>query len=268
VAQRTVELGASLERLQESYDRLRELERLRDNLIHMIVHDLRTPLTAVKGFMELLELTSGDRLPEDGREYIRRAMTATGTLVEMVSSLLDVSRMESGQMHLNLTECDLAGLAADVTAKMDSLRRGRLLSLEAGTARITATCDRDLTARILQNLVGNALKFAPEDGRVRVRLEPGPDLVTVRVSDDGPGIPPEYHEKIFEKFGQVEARSHQQKHSTGLGLTFCKLAVEAHGGRIGVESRPGEGSTFWFTLPRYGPLGPAPEGPARERIPG
>ncbi|OGG52062.1 MAG: hypothetical protein A3F84_18375 [Candidatus Handelsmanbacteria bacterium RIFCSPLOWO2_12_FULL_64_10] len=245
-----VELGRQNHRLQESYDKLCDLESLRDNLCHMIVHDLRTPLTAVKGFMQLLEMTDGQNLSEGGRESVRKATGATETLVEMVSSLLDVSRMESGEMKLSLSECDLVSVARDVLGKMESLRGGRTLSLAMKEERILLTCDSDLISRTLQNLLGNALKFTPPDGEVRVGIEPGVGTVRVFVADNGPGIPPEYHKKIFEKFGQVEARSQRQKHSTGLGLTFCKLAVEAHGGQIGVDSEVGKGSTFWFVLPQ------------------
>ena len=106
---------------------------------------------------------------------------------------------------------------------------------------------------MIQNLLGNALKFTPSDGWIRLGIEPDENRVCVRVRDNGPGVPPEYQERIFEKFGQVEARANRQKHSTGLGLTFCKLAVEAHGGSVGVESEVDKGSTFWFVLPKDGP---------------
>ena len=118
---------------------------------------------------------------------------------------------------------------------------------------VRVIADGSLLRRVVQNLLGNALKFTPDHGHITIGMEPGAGRLRVWIRDDGPGIPVEYREKIFEKFGQVEARVSRQKYSTGLGLTFCKLVVEAHGGAIGVDSEVGEGSTFWFEIPVKGP---------------
>jgi signal transduction histidine kinase len=115
--------------------------------------------------------------------------------------------------------------------------------------------DADLIRRVLINLLGNALKFTPKGGAVTVTVSPSDGWARVEVHDTGIGIPEEYHERIFDKFGQVGG-SHQREHSSGLGLTFCRLAVVAHGGTIGVRSRPGAGSTFWFVLPITNPKDP------------
>jgi signal transduction histidine kinase len=112
---------------------------------------------------------------------------------------------------------------------------------------VAATCDRDLIRRVIGNLVGNAIKFTATTGHITVAACAEADRIRVSVTDDGAGIPPEKHQLIFEKFGQVADRGHGS--GFGLGLTFCKMAVEAHGGTIGLESEPGRGSTFWFTLP-------------------
>ena len=168
----------------------------------------------------------------------------------MVSSLLDVSKMEAGEMKLNLTQCELLTIARDALSKVEPLKGDRQLMLSGADEPVTVIADAELIARVFQNLLGNALKFTPDDGRVTVSIEPSADAVRVLVQDTGPGIPPQYRERIFEKFFQVENRANRQKYSTGLGLTFCKLAVEAHGGQVGVDSEEGRGSTFWFTLPR------------------
>ncbi len=245
-----LELRRQKRLIQESNEQLRKLEELRDDLVHMVVHDMRTPLTAIYGFLQTLETLEGERLSEQGREFVQTALASTEDLVEMVSSLLDVSKMEAGEMKLNLTQCELLTIAREALAKVEPLKGDRQLMLSGTDEPVTVMADAELIARVFQNLLGNALKFTPDDGRVTVSIEPSADAVRVLVQDTGPGIPPEYRERIFEKFGQVENPANRQRYSTGIGLTFCKLAVEAHGGQVGVDSEEGRGSTFWFTLPR------------------
>jgi signal transduction histidine kinase len=245
-----LELRRQKRLIQESSEQLRKLEELRDNLVHMVVHDMRTPLTVIYGFLRTLEMLDGESLSDQGREFVQTALASTEDLVEMVSSLLDVSKMEAGEMKLNLTQCELLTIAREALAKAEPLRGDRQLILSGSDEPVTVMADAELIARVLQNLLGNALKFTPDDGRVTVSVESSTDAARVLVQDTGPGIPPEYRERIFEKFGQVENPANKQRYSTGLGLTFCKLAVEAHGGQVGVDSEEGRGSTFWFTLPR------------------
>jgi len=235
--------------LQESYEKLRELEDLRDNLVHMIVHDMRSPLTGVVGMLELLQMDLREVMDEEQTTDMEEVRTSARTLVDMVSSLLDVSRMEAGEMPLRKKECDLSPVAEEALASLLALLKRCDVGIEPPSSKITADCDPEIIRRVIANLVGNAIKFTPPTGKVRVQFAMAPDYTKVMVSDTGPGIPPEYRDKIFEKFGQVEGRQQGQKLSTGLGLTFCKMAVEAHGGEIGVDSVLGQGSTFWFTLP-------------------
>ncbi len=245
-----LELRRQKRLIQESNEQLRTLEKLRDNLVHMVVHDMRTPLTALYGFLQTLERLEGESLSDQGREFVQTALASTEDLVEMVSSLLDVSKMEAGEMKLNLIQCELLTIAREALAKVEPLKGDRQLMLSGTDEPVTVMADAEIIARVFQNLLGNALKFTPDGGRVSVGIEPSADAVRVLVQDTGPGIPPEYRERIFEKFGQVEHPANKQRYSTGIGLTFCKLAVEAHGGQVGVDSEEGRGSTFWFTLPR------------------
>ncbi|MEI9893794.1 MAG: ATP-binding protein [Chthoniobacter sp.] len=134
----------------------------------------------------------------------------------------------------------------EVVALLSGGRDKDRVIVESGGAIIAASVDRDLISRVLQNLLGNAFKFSPS-GTVKVHLKGEREGIHVEVIDQGPGIPVEHHERIFQKFGQVEGL--QQRVGTGLGLTFCRLAVEAHGGTIGVRSEVGKGSSFWFDLP-------------------
>ncbi|MBI3192373.1 MAG: HAMP domain-containing histidine kinase [Pedosphaera parvula] len=160
--------------------------------------------------------------------------------------MIDGSRMEAGSLALERDDADLAEMAAEMLAKHKPLAGSRTLIYDAPT-HTPAPVDADLIRRVLANLIGNAIKFTPADGTVRVTVRTADSVVRVEVADNGPGIPPELHAKIFEKFGQVQ--DHKAHLGTGLGLTFCKMAIEAHGGAIGVQSTPGSGSTFWFTLP-------------------
>lgn len=244
-----LELRRQKQELQQSYDKLRELETLRDNLVHMIVHDLRSPLSVVINCLELAEM---EALPTDAADWIAKGLNSSRTLLGMVSTLLDISKIEAGQMTLDVAAVDMEELAVEVMQMVEPQKGQRNLTLTSPGEIGELTGDADLIRRILQNLMGNALKFTDKDtGIIAVSIEnAGSDRVRVAVADNGPGIPPEYREKVFDKFCQVAARQQGHMYSTGLGLTFCKLAVEAHGGSIGLESEVGKGSTLWFELPR------------------
>ncbi|MFA6562399.1 MAG: hybrid sensor histidine kinase/response regulator [Verrucomicrobiia bacterium] len=233
--------------LEENYARLRELETLRDNLTHMIIHDLRAPLAIALGYVDLIKETAASKLDSKEIGYLDTTLINICRLNDMIGSLLDISRLETGNMPLNHGACDMGLLARSVVESFDSIVGQRRLSLESPAEPIPAACDEEVTRRILGNLLQNSLKFTPNDGHIRITVGRRDSMVRLEVSDNGPGIPAEFHTKIFEKFGQVDKQT--RRHSTGLGLTFCKLAVEAQGGQIGVESEPGKGSTFWFTLP-------------------
>jgi signal transduction histidine kinase len=222
-------------------------ERLREDLTHAMVHDLRNPLTSMAGALEML---SADPLPERQKDIVSLAHGATERLIALVGSILDVSRLESGELPLDwrplclatLVEQTLA-LAAPLASKKD-LRIENLVAPDQPPAR----ADPELLGRVLQNLVGNAVKFTPAGGSVRVsaRLRNGQAaMLEVTVSDSGGGVPPEVRERLFQKF----AAGRQEERGSGLGLAFCRLAVEAHGGRIWVEGAEGGGASFSFTVP-------------------
>jgi len=244
-----LELQRKKKELKENYDKLKDLEKLRDNLVHMVVHDMRSPLTGIYGFLQLLQGNIASTLKDQDTTYLQMIMNSTEELIGMVSSLLDVSRLEAGQMPLKKKTCDLREVIASGVKSLGSLTGERTIIHEPLETPVMAMCDPDVTGRIVANLVANAIKFTPEDGTIRIACSAEGNQSKVTVSDTGYGIPDEYRTKIFEKFGQVESRAEGKKYSTGLGLTFCKLAVEASGGQIGVDSEVGKGSTFWFTLP-------------------
>jgi signal transduction histidine kinase len=167
----------------------------------------------------------------------------------MVNSLLDVSRMEAGQMPLHCEESDLGQLTSAALKQLSGLIKDRQISVRGSDLSVLAYCDLAITQRIFENLLGNALKFTPEEGSVQIELAVEGSWARFSITDTGPGIPVEYHNKVFEKFGQVEMRKDRKTPSSGLGLAFCKLAVEAQGGSIQLESEPGHGSTFHVRLP-------------------
>ena len=249
VRRQQLEIEAQKRQAQEDYERLRELELHRDQLVHMIVHDMRSPLMGILGFAEILEMELREAGKGDLVEIAGELLASGGRLNEMVSTLLDVSRMEANAMPVDKCPCDLGDLIAGVLASLTALSNETRVEFQRPPTPVTADCDPDLTRRIVQNLVGNALKFGGKDGDVRVDLSVEESGVNVAVSDTGAGIPPEYRARVFDKFGQVPGGGGGKAYSTGLGLTFCKLAVEAQGGEIDVESEVGRGSTFRFTIP-------------------
>ena len=235
--------------LAESYRKLQELERLRDDLTHMIVHDLRTPLTSLLSGLQTVPLV-GD-LNGTQSEMLEIAVEGGQTLLGMINNLLDVEKMEQETVPLDRTLLTAAGLIERAVGQVAMLAQADGLALvqKALLDLPPFPGDEDKLRRTLVNLLGNAVKFTPAGGAITAAAERGDGAMLFSVRDTGEGIPPQAFDRIFEKFGQVESRKAGRKMSTGLGLTFCKLAVEAHGGRIWVESRPGEGSAFFFTIP-------------------
>jgi signal transduction histidine kinase len=238
-------------RLQESYRRLQELEKMRDDLTNMMVHDLRTPLTSVIAGMQTLALI-GD-FNEIQQEMAHIAISSGEMLLGMINELLDVKKMESGEMQLDYTALSPGDLVASAVSQVGYLAESNGLTLvqQIDPDLPLFQGDADMLRRTLVNLLGNAIKFTPAGCTVTVTVHQDEDgrSLLFAVTDTGEGIPAEAFGRIFEKFGQVESRLRGRKLSTGLGLTFCKLVVEAHGGSIQVDSEPDKGSTFSFTIP-------------------
>lgn len=243
-----LELSRLQTELEAQYRQLARMEKLRDNLVHMVVHDMRSPLSVIKAVLYALGSQLRDRLDEDSLLDLQAANACSDRLLSMVNNLLDLSRLESGAMPMNPTSFCSKTLVEETVSAIWSLAEKRQVVIEHGDGPLYAEADRILCQRVLTNLLNNAIKFSPDLSEVRVTSTRVGDRIRISVSDQGPGIDPEYHQHIFEKFGQVEDDLPQQA-STGLGLTFCKLAVEAHGCEIGVDSTPGRGATFWFTVP-------------------
>lgn len=237
-----LQLRQARQTLSDNLARLQQLERLRDDLVHMIVHDMRGPLTVIKGHLELIEQTPRNKT------HLAIADGATDVLLRMTHDLLDVSRMEEGRLALQHTSCDLMVLAEEARATIAAWNRDRPISISA-PGRSLASCDGALIVRVLQNLLDNAAKHTPSNTAIEVVIREAPGVIRVEVRDHGPGVPAALREHIFTKFGVASTWREGHARSTGLGLAFCRLVIKAHDGDIGVLDAHPQGSVFWFELP-------------------
>jgi signal transduction histidine kinase len=230
--------------LERTIQRLRELEQQRDDLTHMIVHDMRSPLTGLIAQLSLLRLD----LEGEMAETVDAAMDSARRLSGMATTLLDVSRLEEGKMPIQKSPVDLAKIVGEVRSTLGAIEADRVIDV-VPSGPVIASCDAGLVRRVIENLVSNGIKHTPQGGRLTIEVKPLQGRVRVAVQDEGEGVPEEIRGRIFEKFGAVAVRKDRAYHSVGLGLAFCKLAVEAHGGTIGVEDAVPHGSIFAFELP-------------------
>ncbi|MCC6731407.1 MAG: HAMP domain-containing histidine kinase [Chthonomonadales bacterium] len=238
--------------LQTAHTELKAAEEARDGLTDMIVHDMRTPLTNV---ITGLQTVQGLGLTSDLKgELVDSAIAGANRLLEMVNDLLDISKLEAGMMPIDSRPVPVAEVMDEAESLVEALAREKSLTVRREVSPAigegVARADRELLLRVLVNLLGNAVKFTPEGGAVTLKAARGADgMIRVAVADTGPGIPEEARARIFDKFHQLKNGGGNGGASTGLGLTFCRMAVDAQGGTIGVDSQVGAGSEFWFTLP-------------------
>jgi len=243
-------LSGQVEELESEKSHLMELERLRQETTDLIVHDLRNPLSSIMATIKLLEKVLPRDISTESRELVDIALTASGRMQRLVDSMLEISRMQAGKSELNLSVVDLEALVRRVT---DTVLRPYCndihytVTIPPDLPYIEA--DRDRLERVLVNMLDNAIKHSPSQGSISVDVWLVESALQVRVTDAGPGIPIEERQRIFERFAQVAGEKGKRR-GFGLGLSYCKLALEAHGGAIWVESAPeGSGSCFVFQLP-------------------
>jgi signal transduction histidine kinase len=230
--------------LVQVFARLHAVRLEKEQLTHYIVHDLRSPLSsAISGLMTLEQTSEG--LDTNDQELVRLALVSNQRALALVDSILDVAKLETGKMEVIWAEADLAELIEDALEPLRLWADGQQVGFVLEVEQESASVDRGLTSRVLGNLLSNAIKFSPPGSAITVSARPDHGGVRFAVQDEGPGVSPELAARIFEPFEQVQGTSG----GSGLGLTFCRLAVLAQGGRIGVKSTPGHGATFWFTIP-------------------
>jgi signal transduction histidine kinase len=237
--------------LQAANAELVQLEQLKTDLTNMIVHDMKNPLTAIQGYAALLSRSGS--MTETQARFVQTIDLSAHRLLTMIVNLLNISRLEEGQLELDRAAVPARQVVETVVAETSELlaSEDKTLHVDLPDDLSPLWIDRDLIARVLDNLVSNAAKHTERGGNIWISARAGvaPGTLVLSIRDDGEGIPREFQEVIFEKFRQAEGRHLGLQTDTGLGLAFCKLAVEAHGGTIGVESEVGRGSTFALTLP-------------------
>jgi len=230
--------------------RLKQLENTRREFVANVSHELRTPLSLIKGFVEtLLEGAKND--PDLAGRFLRTIEKHANRLTFLIEDLLTISRLESGRTVLSLQSVELREAVERVLEDLQTRtteKRARLTN--EVPKQLTAQADAERLQQVLYNLVENAIKYGPNESQVTVGAKALPDSkVELWVRDNGPGIPPEAHDRVFERFFRVDRARSRETGGTGLGLAIVKHIVQAHGGEVWVKSEPGAGSTFHFTLP-------------------
>lgn len=228
----------------------KEVERMKSEFIATVSHELRTPLTAIVGALGLLKEVAGGRLPAEAATFLGMAQQNSERLAVLINDVLDIEKIESGQMEFQLLPVPLGGLlerAVSLNAGYAE-KFGVRLELKPAPA-VTVNADENRLLQVLTNLMSNAVKYSPAGAAVTISAETRAGAVRVMVADRGPGVPEAFRDRIFGKFAQADSSDTRRKGGTGLGLSISRAIVEKHGGTIGYDSVPGQGATFYFDMP-------------------
>ena len=230
--------------------RLKQLENTRQEFVANVSHELRTPLSMIKGYVETLAHGAKDD-PKVAARFLQTIEKHADRLTYLIEDLLTISRLESGQIVMNVQTVELKDVAGEVVNDLRTRAAERDVVLEDGVpAGLQVKADAERLQQVLFNLVDNAIKYGRPQGHVRIESRPlDGQMIEVSVRDDGPGIPPDSIERVFERFYRVDKARSREQGGTGLGLSIVKHIVQSHGGEVWVESELGKGTTFFFTLP-------------------
>ena len=248
------ELERATAELKAANERLKELDRLKDEFLSTVTHELRTPLTSIRSIGEILHDTP-DIGPDRHHEFTSIIVRESQRLTRLITQVLDFQRIESGRMDWNVSRVDVEQVIAEAVAATRQLVEEKQITLNTRWARPLPEVegDRDRLVLVLVNLLSNAVKFCePEKGRIEIRAGERDQGLQIDVADNGPGIPEEARDIIFEEFRQIRSETRGRPQGTGLGLAICRRIVAFHRGRIWAESEPGRGATFSFYLPKRG----------------
>jgi len=250
--QYTAELAAKNQQLQARNLDVEKANRLKSQFLASMSHELRTPLHTIIGFSELLTEELEGPLNDKQKRFLGHILQDSRHLLDLINEILDLSKIEAGRLELQKEEMDFAGCLQEVVNGIEQQAAAKSIRLEVNNEyRGTLYADRTRVKEILYNLLSNALKFTPDGGHVWVQTVVQGRELHVLVGDTGIGVHPEEHHTIFEKFYQVGSTTKGTREGTGLGLPITRKLVELHGGQIRLESSPGEGSRFSFTLPLH-----------------
>ncbi len=249
-------LESMVEKLQLSNQELNRLNDIRAKFMSIAAHDLRQPLSAIQGFTSVLMMDRNTTNNAAGGDSDQRALNnilkATDNMNMLMADLIDISRIESGQFSMDKQPFNFNALLTDVVAlqNVNAQKKGIFLQMYEYPEEVTVVADRFRISQVVNNLMGNAIKFSPQGGRIEARFYVQDDQLHFKLIDNGPGVLHSEKDKIFQKFHQSDIDRTAKKQGWGLGLSIAQEIIQAHKGEIGVESAGlGQGSTFWFTIP-------------------
>lgn len=227
----------------------KQIENLKEEFLHSITHDLRNPMTSIKGFLKFLLDGIAGEINEQQKKMLTTMDRASEKLLTLINDILDIAKLEAGKLDVALEQTNLREMGTHVIEAAQGISQRKQITFEFSfdESLNPINADKKLVERVITNLIGNAVKFTPDEGHIILEIKNEDNNIRVAVIDNGEGIPPDYIDKVFDKFKQVAG---QRKGGTGLGLTICKYLVESHRGRIWVESKLGVGSKFIFTIPK------------------
>lgn len=230
-----------------------ELDRMKQQFVAVVSHELRTPLTNMGMFLDTVEKGIYGSLNDSGMDVLAGVQRGVDRLIKLTSDLMDVERLEAGALQLQITTTPVAPCIQDAIKTVASQAEAKKVTIASEPTEQLVKADKERLVQVLVNLLSNAIKFCPADSKVFTRTTICDTMLRIEISDNGPGVLPELKEKIFDRFQQSSIDDSKKLGGAGLGLAICKSIVEQHGGQIGVDSEPGAGAKFWFTLPRCEP---------------
>jgi two-component system sensor histidine kinase/response regulator len=248
--------------MDEKCKQLEASEQMRAQLVHLLIHDLRTPLFNISASLDLVGLNENLANDPQTRRNLGDARDSVGVLEQMIADILDVYKIESGGQLVESIAAPVCGIVADAVRIMGGLMKHHRFAYSLPSPDILALCDPALTTRVLVNFLTNAVKHAPNGTDIMLQIENRPDSIVISVSDQSRGVDPGAAELLFDKIGKVGGSGQAKRGSSGLGLVFSRMVVEAQGGSIGVRSKSGEGCTFWFSLLKPPVANPVRQPPA------